>query len=465
MPRHSNFGGDGSLQKIGLSSLATLGVLACLFVKEMSSWNQVALIAGSAAAAGALMWLLLREKPDGSSLPPGGSPSPTGGESGEGEHRSHPPPSDIESDNCSDFDEPELVAERNFDVFLSHTKRSTTSGTFPFITATLIPWLRSRGLTAFFDSSNLPGRPIPECLSVVKRSRVVLLILDDSTLECEWVLKELKTAVDHNVPIVCVHQGGRGGVKVGEMKKKWEERLGHHPGYGEGFVKKVFIHGAIEFVVHPEYLEVLKRLYAKLEQGWIGWSPLHDAAHRGCVDDADVNGKTRTGWTPLLDATYRGHVAVVRVLLANGAAVKYGREGKPGCEGWTALHEAAKHNHAGVAEVLITEGKAGVNGKTRTGWTPLLEAADRGHVAVVRVLLTNGADVKYGREGKPGCEGWTALHEAAKHSHAGVAEVLITEGKADVKREDRKNRTPLWVARENRSQGVEKVLRDKGAQS
>eukprot|EP00820_Chromera_velia_P014948 Cvel_25030.t1-p1 / transcript=Cvel_25030.t1 / gene=Cvel_25030 / organism=Chromera_velia_CCMP2878 / gene_product=hypothetical protein / transcript_product=hypothetical protein / location=Cvel_scaffold2777:16873-23770(+) / protein_length=328 / sequence_SO=supercontig / SO=protein_coding / is_pseudo=false len=54
---------DRRKEKQVTQAYSYVSILACLSVKEMSSWKQVAMIAGSAAAAGALMWLLLREEP------------------------------------------------------------------------------------------------------------------------------------------------------------------------------------------------------------------------------------------------------------------------------------------------------------------------------------------------------------------------------------------------------------------
>jgi hypothetical protein len=88
-----------------------------------------------------------------------------------------------------------------------------------------------------------------------------------------------------------------------------------------------------------------------------------------------------------MGAAAGGHVAVVDLLLANGADVN--AQAKPG---HSALYFAAQSGHAGIVRELLQKG-ANVDMQTKWGATPLQVAAQQGHREVTEILLEYGASV------------------------------------------------------------------------
>jgi ankyrin repeat protein len=98
------------------------------------------------------------------------------------------------------------------------------------------------------------------------------------------------------------------------------------------------------------------------------------------------------GATPLYVAALEGHVAVVTLLLDNGAAIEAKAE-----DGGTPLAIAAQQGNLEVVRLLLEKG-AVVDAKDNNGVTPLARAAqswdgfpDR-HLEIVKLLLARGAD-------------------------------------------------------------------------
>lgn len=103
--------------------------------------------------------------------------------------------------------------------------------------------------------------------------------------------------------------------------------------------------------------------------------------------------------TALLYAADRGYLAVVRELLAAGAAVDArtldGSEETP-------LLCAAGSGHAPIVDALIAAG-ADVQARTDRGGSPLFLACQNGHTECVRALVRAGAEVSGG--GRRACRG------------------------------------------------------------
>lgn len=88
--------------------------------------------------------------------------------------------------------------------------------------------------------------------------------------------------------------------------------------------------------------------------------------------------------TPLQIAASHGDLAMVKLLLKNGANINL----EPGlCEGRTALQAAAGKGHISVVTVLLSEGADIYAMPPFLGRTAIHEAVASGHIAVVRLLL------------------------------------------------------------------------------
>ena len=68
--------------------------------------------------------------------------------------------------------------------------------------------------------------------------------------------------------------------------------------------------------------------------------------------------------------------------------------------GKTALHYAAEKGHVAVVKILLRDG-ADKNGKDEKGRTPLSHAAENGHALVTEILLDAGADPGLDEGAKP----------------------------------------------------------------
>jgi len=148
----------------------------------------------------------------------------------------------------------------------------------------------------------------------------------------------------------------------------------------------------------------------------------------------------RSGATPLhLAATY-GHVALVDLLLANGADIDaVGLGGSP-------LHRAVLAKEPAMVGLLLDRG-ADVDAVAPNGMTPLGRAAILGQCESVALLLAHGADVDIA-DGA----GRTPLHWTALHGDCALTERLLAHG-ARTDARDADGRTPMeWaVARCHRA--------------
>ena len=92
----------------------------------------------------------------------------------------------------------------------------------------------------------------------------------------------------------------------------------------------------------------------------------------------------------LLDAVAKGDVEIIETALAeNPEFVRL----KGGYLGWTLLHEAAHRGQIAIAELLIDRGAPVHERDKGDNATPLHWAAGAGHLDVVVMLVTRGADV------------------------------------------------------------------------
>jgi len=165
-----------------------------------------------------------------------------------------------------------------------------------------------------------------------------------------------------------------------------------------------------------------------------------------------INAPDSKGETLLQSAAAKGNLAVVKLLLDNGAAVDGLQQ-----PGLTALHFAAGSGHKAVVDLLLAKG-AKPGGQTGGGVTALHLAARKGYESVAKALLAAGAPVNakttaaetrdYPSAALPyrlTTAGQTPLHLAAAAGYAGLVESLLAKG-AEVNLADEAGRTPLSYA-------------------
>ncbi|HEX4792347.1 MAG TPA: ankyrin repeat domain-containing protein [Humisphaera sp.] len=217
-------------------------------------------------------------------------------------------------------------------------------------------------------------------------------------------------------------------------------------------------------------------------RGWMGATPLHEAAQRGAADIAELllraGAEVNAQRTERLDTPlhWAANESVAQLLAQHGAEIE-----PLDWAGRTPLHWAAQNGRADVATFLIQHG-ANVEGRrkvvtkarprssgTATGMlsrlltatkraidamlpptqgfsseesdeTPLHWAAQEGHTQVAALLLDRGAELN-----AKNANGQTPLHLAAFRGHGAVVELLIRAGAAGRIR-DKSGRTPLHIA-------------------
>lgn len=184
--------------------------------------------------------------------------------------------------------------------------------------------------------------------------------------------------------------------------------------------------------------------------------------------------------TPLRRAASRGHLAIVRLLLDNGAYVDMKDEIDR-----TAIYEAAWRGYKEVVQLLIEYGASiegvfesplnsaafsgnedmllfllekGANIESRFDHeTALHTAARSGRMAVLRLLLEKAADIE-----AKGSHGMTALHLAALGGQEAIVELLLKEG-ADIEAQNNHGKAALYMAASNNEKAVVRLLLNKGA--
>jgi ankyrin repeat protein len=125
----------------------------------------------------------------------------------------------------------------------------------------------------------------------------------------------------------------------------------------------------------------------------------------------DINVPTPGGQTVLQLAVLRGDVAMVGLLLGNGADFDV----EDARTGMTPLLTAARDGRHEIVEMLVRFG-ADINAKNRDDDTPLHLAAAGGHRATIDVLLKYRPDLEARNR-----QGRTAIQQAEQNRHEQVA--------------------------------------------
>lgn len=198
-------------------------------------------------------------------------------------------------------------------------------------------------------------------------------------------------------------------------------------------------------------------------------SPLQAAAKTGAwgyteklVQTSTVDATDQHGMTALYYAAAHGHAAVVRALIAAGAAPD--QDDTHG--GYKPLHKAAKKNHHQVVRALLESGVDPLTPKTRehpgrrcgnapttTGETPLMYACHNGHAESVAVFMEYVDSAKTAEQ---------ALGWAASHGQSKVVALILKYPGIDVNAVNR-GTTPIFLACQVRDSATAKLLLDAGA--
>jgi uncharacterized protein len=102
---------------------------------------------------------------------------------------------------------------------------------------------------------------------------------------------------------------------------------------------------------------------------------------------------------------------------------------------------AAKEGHLHNVSALLEVENVNLEVHTENGWTALMYAIENCHVPMVELLLSKGAKVAvYDFSDK-----MTALHHAVAKGNLKIVVLLVDHG-AEIEAEDRKGRSPLFLA-------------------
>ena len=132
----------------------------------------------------------------------------------------------------------------------------------------------------------------------------------------------------------------------------------------------------------------------------------------------DIETKDDIGRFPLHLACRTGALAVVKMLVEEGAALRATDH-----EGDTCLVLAAAFGHTETVRYLVGLKDVDVHHKDSDGYTALLLAADENHSDVVEVLIDAGADIEVESE-----QGQSSLHVACRSGALAVVKVLVKAG-------------------------------------
>ncbi|CVL03942.1 related to ankyrin [Fusarium proliferatum] len=190
-----------------------------------------------------------------------------------------------------------------------------------------------------------------------------------------------------------------------------------------------------------------------------GMTALSYAANNGHIavvemlveNGANINLGDYLSLTPLSRACVSGHATIAGILLQNHAQV----DSKDDL-GRTPLSHAAEHGNTAIIQLLL-DNNAEVDSKDDWGQTPLLITIGEGHMDTVHLLLASGADVNWKDTDK-----LTPLSCAVSVGHVTIVQLLL-ENNAEVDLEAIDGETPLQTAARLRHETIIQLLLDYGA--
>lgn len=122
---------------------------------------------------------------------------------------------------------------------------------------------------------------------------------------------------------------------------------------------------------------------------------------------------------------------------------------------WTPLYRASTGTRSDVLQYLLSH-KANPNIPNKDGSMPIHRSVDRGNAADVQDLINSGADVN-----ALNCFG-TPLAYAAKNGNLEIAEILLNAAADPNLVSDPFEKTPVWLAINNRKEEMESFLKSQG---
>ena len=185
---------------------------------------------------------------------------------------------------------------------------------------------------------------------------------------------------------------------------------------------------------------------------WASEGGHRDIVHLLCERDADINATDNRGLTALHLAVKNGKIAVVELLLKQGA----NSEATESAYGDTALMYAARNGQNSIAVILLQAG-AIVSRTNHKGETALLIATEEGQESLAKILLDSGANPE-----TEDYDGITPLIRAASWDLVGIVKILLAAG-AKVDNRGRSGGTPLIGAARSGKRASMEVLLDAGA--
>ena len=190
------------------------------------------------------------------------------------------------------------------------------------------------------------------------------------------------------------------------------------------------------------------------------WSPLHIAAHIGCLEFYKyisekcgcINHVRDDGMTSIHMAANAGHLEIVTFIINNlldqnpSAAVlplifSDQRINNPeNSDGLTPLHYAALNGHFKTCKFIIKL-LTNKNPRDKEGSTPLHYAAKKGHVRICKLIMEYLVDKNPANN-----IGWTPLHLASSHGQLEPIKLIMSQVQNKNPEEYTHGYTPLQVA-------------------
>lgn len=159
-----------------------------------------------------------------------------------------------------------------------------------------------------------------------------------------------------------------------------------------------------------------------------------------------LNQKNQNSWTPLMLTIDEEHVDTCEALINEGADPALADD-----QGNNILHLSCEKKKPKMVEALVKfeKTKKLLNSQNGIGVTPIMIAEEN----EFRILFNAGADVN-----KEDQFGYTVMHTACEKGRKNVVEILLKDHRHLTKKENKANKTPFMLAKENKFLEICKML-------